>query len=303
MVQKNYQLKEKCPRCGKSETVSDAETGELVCGACGIVLTERAENSGPEWRSFSDGADKSRIGDKSTLSRHDRGLATIISPINRDSTGKVLSASMKMTIGRLRIWDNRSQFKPVDKNLKDAFNELYKMKDKLALPDAVIEKAAYIYRKALQKKLVRGRSISVMMAASLYVACRDSGTPRTLKDLAEIINIKKRTLATCYRMLIKEFDLKVPVVDSVQCISRIASQVSLPEKTKRDAMIIIRKAEEEKISAGKNPMGMAATALYIACLHNGDNVTQREIAAAANVTEVTLRNRIKGFKVQGMYKL
>jgi transcription initiation factor TFIIB len=302
MVEKFKLLK--CLRCGKSETVTDAETGEMVCGACGFVFSERIESSAPEWRSFlGDGSDKSRIGNRITLSKHDMGLATIINPANRDATGKVLSNYMKMTIKRLRIWDSHSQNKPLDRNMKDAFNELYKMKDKLALPDAVTEKAAYIYRKALEKNLVRGRSILTMMAASLYVACRDAETPRTIKDVADVANIKKRDLAVCYRILLKEFDLKIPVVDPVQCIIRIANKAGLSEKTKRDAVNIIRKAEQKKISAGKNPMGLAATALYLACLENGEDFTQKEIAIAANVTEVTLRNRIKGFKMQGLYTM
>ena len=293
----------RCPYCGKNVPLTDNVTGERFCGKCGYVMSERMESAGPEWRSFlDDDQSKSRTGDKTSLSRHDMGLATIINPVNRDATGKKLSKGMQISIGRLRVWDSRSQSQPVDRNLRDAFNELYKMKDKLALPDAVIEKAAYIYRKALEKKLVRGRSIPTMMAASLYAACRDAETPRTLKDVADIANIKRRNIATCYRLLIREFDLRVPVVDSVQCISRIASKAGLSEKTKRDAVQILRKAEQEEASAGKNPMGLAATALYVACLENGENVSQREIAMASNVTEVTLRNRLKGFKTQGIYK-
>jgi transcription initiation factor TFIIB len=44
-------------------------------------------------------------------------------------------------------------------------------------------------------------------------------------------------------------------------------------------------------------MGLAATALYIACVLNGENKTQKDVAEAAGVTEVTLRNRYRGLKV------
>ena len=159
-----------------------------------------------------------------------------------------------------------------------------------------MEKAAYIYRKALEKKLVRGRSISGMMGSALYAACREVETPRTLKDIAGVMNIKKGDLARCYRLLVKELDLKMPVVDSVQNVARIASKVGLSEKTKRYAIKILRKAEENKTSAGKNPMGLAATALYLSCVKNGENKTQLDLAGAANITEVTIRNRCKGLK-------
>ncbi len=297
MVEKSSKQKERCQVCGKRDLITDNDSGEVYCSACGTVFSERMQDSGPEWRSFADDATtKGRTGAKISLSQHDMGLSTVINPSNKDATGKVLSPSMKITLKRLRVWDSRSQNKPTDRNLKDAFNELHKMKNKLALSDAIIEKASYIYRKALEKKLVRGRSISAMIAASLYAACRDGEIPRTLKDVADKSNVKKKIIAACYRTLIKEFDMRMPVVDSVQCIARIASQLDLAEKTKRDAIKIIRNAEKIKLSAGKNPMGFAATALYLSCVQNDDRVTQKDIAIAANITEVTLRNRLKGFK-------
>ena len=168
---------------------------------------------------------------------HDMGLATIINPTNKDASGKPLTSTMKSTIERLRTWDSRSQVhEPVDRNFRQAFSELNRLKDKLAISDAVIEKAAYIYRKALDKGLVRGRSISALMASALYAACRDTETPRNLKDVENAANIKRKDIARCYRLLIKELDLKLPVTDSVQCIARIASQIGIQEKTKRHAI-------------------------------------------------------------------
>ena len=291
--------KQRCPRCGKNTIITDMEVAELICGRCGYVVSERLENSGPEWRSFlDDKTNKARTGAGTSLTMHDYGLATVINPINRDSVGKPLSYSMKKTLKRLRIWDNRS---PVnysgEKNLISAFIELGKMKDKLALSDAVIEKAAYIYRKALDKKLVRGRSITSVIAASLYAACRDTETPRTLNDITAAINIKRKDLALSYRRLVKELGLKMPVVDSVQCIARIASKAGLSEKTKRYAVKILKKAKQNEISAGKDPMGIAASALYISALRMGMNCSQRIIAQAAGVTEVTVRNRCQGLKL------
>jgi len=295
MVNLTPDLKQSCSRCGKKALITDTETGEIFCGGCGFVLSERIENPGPERRSFADDrVSRERTGVGTSLAIHDKGLSTIINPSNKDATGKPLSNSMKNTLKRLRTWDSRSQNEPIDRNFRQAFNELYRLKDKLAISDSVVEKAAYIYRKALEKKLVRGRSISGMIGSALYAACREAGTPRTLKDIADATNVKKGDLAACYRLLVKELDLKMPVVDSVQNVARIASKIGLSEKTKRYAIEILRKAEETKISAGKNPMALAATALYISSRKLGMNHTQRDLAEAANITEVTIRNRYKG---------
>jgi len=278
--------------------LTDNDTGENFCGKCGYVVTQESIESGPEWRSFSkEDEGKSRAGVPTSLAMHDMGLATIIGQTDKDASGKPLSSSMKNTIERLRTWDSRSQVhEPADRNFRQAFSELSRLKDKLALGDAVIEKAAYIYRKAIEKGLVRGRSISALIASALYAACRDTETPRTLKDIGVASNIKRKDIARCYRLLLKELSLKMPVVDPIKCVSRIASKAELSEKTKREAARILRTAEENKISAGKDPMGLAAAALYVACVTNGENKTQRDVAEAAGVTEVTIRNRYKGLK-------
>ena len=297
---KNVNQKDRCPRCGKGTLVTDANTGENFCGKCGFVITEKVQESGPEWRSFSkeEHEGRSRAGVPTSLAMHDMGLATIIGTADRDATGKPLSSVMKSTIERLRTWDSRSQVhEPVDRNFRQAFSELDRLKDKLAVGDAVIEKSAYIYRKALEKGLVRGRSISALIASALYAACRDTGTPRTLKDISNSSNIKRKDIARCYRLLLRELSLKMPVVSPIKCIARIASKANLSEKTKREATKILQKAEEVKISAGKDPMGLAAAALYVACVTNGESKTQRDVAEAAGVTEVTIRNRYKGLKI------
>jgi len=298
MTQKSS-TNDSCSRCGKGSMLTDDDSGEMFCSKCGFVATERVEQEGPEWRSFSKdgGQDRTRTGTPISLAMHDMGLATIIGPANRDATGKPLSASMKSTIERLRTWDSRSQVhEPVDRNFRQAFSELDRLKDKLALSDAVIEKTAYIYRKALEKGLVRGRSIQALIASALYAACRNTETPRTLTDVANGINIKRKDVARCYRLLLRELDLKMPVVDPINVVSRIASITDLSEKTKRKAREFLKEASRLEVSAGKDPMGLAAAALYLACVMMGENTTQKDIANAAGVTEVTIRNRYKGLK-------
>jgi transcription initiation factor TFIIB len=290
---------DKCPRCGKGPMVVDNAGGELVCSSCGFVVKEKIEETGPEWRAFSkdEKDDRSRGGIPTSIAMHDMGLATVIGSVNKDASGKSLSGSMKATVDRLRTWDSRSQVhEPMDRNLRQAFSELDRLSDKLSVSDAVVEKAAYIYRKALERGLVRGRSISAIIAASLYAACRDRETPRTLKDLAVVSNVKKKDIARCYRLLLKEMDIKMPVVDPTKCVSRIASRAQLSERTKRRALEILKKAEEARISAGKDPMGLAAAALYVSCTLEGEDKTQRDVAEAAGVTEVTIRNRYKGLR-------
>ncbi|MFN4337400.1 MAG: transcription initiation factor IIB, partial [Candidatus Nitrosocaldus sp.] len=200
-----------------------------------------------------------------SLAMHDMGLATVIGE-DKDYTGKALSVQTKIMMGRLRKWDERSMRSIEERNLKQAFYELDKLKGKLAINDNVVEQAAYIYRKILEKRMIRGRRIQVLVVSSLYAACRLYEIPKTLKDIAASANVKRKDIARCYRMIVKVLDLQMPIADPVKCVNRIASNAGISERAKRTAIDILKRAEEAKISAGKNPMALAAGALYLASI-------------------------------------
>src|SRR5919202_3543623 len=151
------------------------------------------------------------------------------------------------------------------------------LKDKLGLSDAVIENTAYLYRKAQQRKFLRGRSISGVVCAAIYIACRDLGISKTMREIAAASNVKQKTIARVYRQLILELDYKVPNIDPVKCVVRVANKANITEKTKRQALDIMDKVTQNEISAGKDPMGLAATVLYMSGIKTGENITQKEI--------------------------
>lgn len=293
------QVSDRCPNCGKRTLVEDAHTGELSCSNCGYVVAERAVDQGPEWRSFSDetGENRARAGSPTSITYRDMGLSTMIGSSNRDASGRALDSPMRSAMDRLRRWDHRSPaFGNQEKNLGIALRELDKMSEKLGVSQSVKERAAYIYRKALERGLLRGRSIIGISAAALYAAMRDTETPRTLKDIAAANNLNRKAVARDYRILLREMDLTMPVADAARNVNRIASRVGLSEKVARRAIEIVRMTEEKEISAGKSPMGLAASSLYLAGVIEGEIKTQKEIAEAAGVTEVTVRNRYKGLR-------
>jgi transcription initiation factor TFIIB len=288
-----------CPECGSSNLVEDYAMGEVICSDCGLVIRENVVDDGPEWRAFTreEKQMRSRVGTPSSLSVHDKGLSTVIDKVNKDAFGRQLPASTRLQMLRLRKWQIRARVhSSIDRNLSQAMAELDRLTDKIRVPPSIKEQAALIYRRALDKGLVRGRSILAIAAASLYASCRFTQTPRTLKEVSRASYVKRKDIARCYRLLIRELDLKMPVADPVHSIPKIASKIAINEKTQQTAIKLLHNAEEKKIIAGKDPQGMAAAAIYIACVIEGEKKTQKEIAEAAGVTEVTVRNRYKGLR-------
>src|SRR6266849_996032 len=169
-----------CSTCKKDQTIiTDLNSGEIVCSKCGLVISDKIQDTRQEWRDFlntEEAKDRRSIRMPTSLALHDMGLYTLIGRGRKDARGQVLDASMHSTMGRLRTWDLRTQAS-ANRNLGTAFNQLNLLKDKLGLPDAIIEKTAYIYRKARERGLGRGRETSAALAAAPYLACREQGTP------------------------------------------------------------------------------------------------------------------------------
>jgi transcription initiation factor TFIIB len=292
--------------CDSGRQITDLASGEIICGSCGRVSPDKAIENRAEWRTFDseNNSNRQRVGSPSSLAFHDMGLSTIIGKVNKDSAGHDLDASMNYRMQRLRTWDGRTRVQAAGhRSLMQAFRELERLKDKLGLSDAIVQKTAYIYRKAQEKRVARGRSVSSILAAATYIACREMGAGRTLRDFTEITNVKRKALSRSYRLLVLKLDIKVPSMDLMKCIVKIANKAKLGEKTQRMAMSTMNDLINKEISAGKDPMGLAATVLYLSCLTNGEATTQKDIAEAAGVTEVTIRTRFKDLKAKGCLKV
>jgi transcription initiation factor TFIIB len=290
-----------CPICKRNDRIiTDTVSGEVICSNCGTVVSDKVQDIGrPERRAFNidEKNIRSRTGVPVSIAFADMGLATIIAKHDRDASGHPLNAEMRATMQRLRKWDLRTHsISPNDRNLIRAFNELNMIKDKLALSDAVVEKAAYIYRKIQQRGLVRGRTISGIVSSAVYIACREIGTPYTLREIAAVCNVKRKDMARNFRKIVYELDLKSPNIEPMKCISKVANKANLTENTKREAIGIMKLVSKRQISAGKDPLGLAACVLYISCLKTGEDKTQTQIAKASGITDVTLRNRYKELK-------
>ena len=292
----NSHLVDKCPECTSKNLVHDNDTGETICGDCGLVVYEQMMDKGPEWRAFTseEKASRSRVGMPTSYSIHDKGLSTVISQVDRDAFGRKLPMSTRLQMWRLRKWQIRSRVhSSVDRNLAHAMAELERLSSMVSISPPIKEKAAVVYRKALDKGLVRGRSINSVAAAALYAACRKSGSPRSLSEIAKASLVNKKDVARCYRLLLQELDFHMPISDPLTYVSKIAEKTGISGKTQGAAIAILREARQKRFSAGKDPMGLAAAALYIACLQNAEKNTQEDISKASGVTEVTVRNRYK----------
>lgn len=291
----DYEMDSHCSHCGGVSIISDYQAGEMICGECGLVISDAIVDTGPEWRAFSFEEISSRARASGVNSPIlDKSLPTRFTGM-RDGMGRLLDAKTLAQMNRLKIYDNRSRRDDTQaRNLNIAMTELDRLSALLQLPELIKNQAAQIYRKALENDMIRGRSIDSFIAASIYAACRIQKMPRSLKTISGESNRDYSDIARTYRLLIRLLEIKIPIDDSLKFVTGIASKLELEPSTERRAVEILRGAKLRQGLSGKEPRGLAAAALYIACLETNSRKTQKEFAVAAGTTEVTLRNRMKG---------
>jgi transcription initiation factor TFIIB len=222
--------------------------------------------------------------------KHDKGLTTEI--------GKGLGELYKVPgkkraqYYRLKKWHKRL-IESKDRNLSFALSELQRLVSFLNIPKPIHERIARYYEEAVDKGLVRGRSIESVIAALVYGVSRQFGSPRTLDEVAEASGLEKREIGRTYRYIARELKIRILPSDPKDFVPRFCSMLNLSDRVQATAIKILDKAKKLDITSGKGPTGVAAAAIYIACVLTGEKRTQREVASIINVTEVTIRNRYK----------
>jgi len=284
-----------CPACGKEGVITDYKHGDILCKKCGLVLDEKLLQTGPESWAYDEAQiqKRQRTGSPTRFSKLTMGLETQIDMYDRDIKGHPIPASRKAQMYRLRKLQRRSLMaESSQRNLSIALPELDKICSVLNVPFGIEEESARLYRIAVGKGLVRGRSIESVMGGIVYLVCRRRGIPKTLDELADTTGIKKKDIGKSYRNFCRRMNIKMPVATPTDFIPRFSSALDLSGETEAKATEIAKKAEKHGVSCGRQPTGIAAAAIYIAGKLTGDRRTQGEMARKlTGVTEVTIRDR------------
>ena len=283
-----------CVECKSTDILFDLGMGEQVCAGCGVILAERLESLEEGIvNTFDKVQNFSNLGMPSSMTQFD-SLSTIIPYSTIDGNGSTLNAEQRDSMQRIIRWNkistsNRSHHR----NLKNAFSVLLRIRDKLSLSQPVIEKAAYYYRKTLVLNVLKGRSINGFIVACVYIACREAGMVRSMEEISKSIDTDDIFAGKCYRFLSRRLKIKIPQVDSRLLLSRIANNAGISEKSVRKAAHMMSIIKENSVTYGKDPNAVAAAVLYGACLAQGEIVRHVQLARAANLSVMTIRNRLR----------
>ncbi len=278
--------------CPKDRIIYDPERGEYICMDTGEVLEDHVVDQGPEWRVFSpeDRVSRSRIGAPLTSIVHDKGLTTYIGRASRR-----LSEYQRRKALKLQEINRKLRVSPKDRKLVNMLSELNNATGRLGLPSRVRETAAAILRKLYEKHTIRRPQLPSYLAAAIYIACKiNNVTSKTKEEIMNILDVSSKEFWNAYRKIRDEV-LKRPLSPSkpMDYVDRIASKLGLPSHISTLAYKLSVLMTKHGLTDGKGPIGVAAATVYVAAVILDEKKTQREVADAAGVTEVTVRNRYK----------
>lgn len=289
-----------CTECDSSHIISDHVHGELVCSDCGLVLQENIIDHSKDWRSFDaqSEAAKAHAGSPMNVRIHDRGLSTEIATGYRDHSGRLIARQNRLAILRMRKWQYRTRTRnTAERNLMMALNQLNTISSRLDLPSNVRDDAAIIYRKAVDRNLIRGRNTESLVAASLYASCRKAWVPRTLQEIANETNLPggqaKRKVAKAYRFLLRVMNLQTAPPSPFDYIPRYSNELNLDTDVRDKTIEILKLASDIGITVGKSPLSTVAGAIYLAGKICGKRKRQHDIVRVIGITEVSIRNRYR----------
>lgn len=176
-------------------------------------------------------------------------------------------------------------------DLDSALNRLNRTSLALKLPEDVQNRAAAVYKRISEKRI--SSCMECLVAASIYSACKQTGTPITLNDISSHLDVGRKEVRSAHKIIARELKLKYMPSSPSDYIPKFCAALKLNGKVLEKAIEINEKAEEKGVNSGKSAATMAAASIYLAAFLEMEKITQKEVAEVAGVTEVTIRNRYR----------
>jgi transcription initiation factor TFIIB len=265
----------RCPECRSANLIERKDEQCAVCQDCGFVLS--AETTKLISRA------RIKVNQHSLSHRNSSPAKTAVE--DKPNWERMVQAFEQWK--QVKIWDS------TEKNLATALQYITKTAINLSLPNAVLEKATLTYKRIIEKRLLKGRSMKAVCATAIYIGSKQNKTAITIRDIAHSTKISPRKINHTYRSIIKHLETSAQTTSVSNYASEIATRLQLSTRSKELVEKTLEALDSSKRFAGKAPTGIACAAIYISSLLMGEKRTQREIAEAARITEMTIRSRIR----------
>ncbi|KAK1298662.1 Transcription initiation factor IIB [Acorus calamus] len=165
---------------------------------------------------------------------------------------------------------------------------------RLGLVGTIKDRACEIYKRVEDRKSLKGKNQVAVVAACLYIACRQEDRPCTFKEICSVANgatMKEFGQAKSYieKQLKMEMgqSLEMGAIHAGDFLRRFCSHLGMSNKEVKAAQEAVQKSEELDISKS------ALKEFMLIFNPAGGNVPHMDISLATGVAEGTIRNAYK----------
>ena len=203
-----------CPEC-QSKIILDYGKGEYVCNKCGCVVMEQVDYYGPENNStdFEERNKNTRASGSTSLSLHDFGLRTEIGNTSRDYSGRAIDYQNVELMNRSRRWHSRLRVNSSkERRLSNVLSKINEVCSVLCLRKTINETASMIYRNFENNSKAKGKSITCIASATIYLACKRCGVVRSIEEIVQAAGISEfdkssvKLASRYYRSMVMEMN-------------------------------------------------------------------------------------------------
>jgi transcription initiation factor TFIIB len=193
-----------------------------------------------------------------------------------------------------------------ERNLVQAFRDISSWCDQFSLPKTISDIAKQLYKRSDEEKLLRGKSLDAVIAACIFIACRQARVPRTFREICNLTHVPKKTLGQCYKTLEQAFNLSsgahqnatdgskpdaanVKTTRAEDLLSRYFNHLDLPPNFQPVCESIIKTARQKGIAIGRSPISICGGAIWFTSQLLGQPKPLKEVSQVAGVSEGTIK--------------
>ncbi|KAF9980388.1 Transcription initiation factor IIB [Modicella reniformis] len=143
---------------------------------------------------------------------------------------------------------------------------------RLAMPESAWEESYKTYEKVKRFKELKNRQPvrkrDAILAAILYIVCRDQGAPRTFSEICSASNVKRGDIGSYYRLMRKILEPKgasasARDTDAEAFMTRWCESLSLSPLIRKAAVHVFSVAGTLNLTSGKCPSSVGAASIYL----------------------------------------
>lgn len=273
---------EVCPYCNRTDGVyEDQVKGCVRCNNCQRVLKFGVIVESAEWREFEDDQgrdDPNRVGAPESALYDGWGLSTTVG----DGGGALSRVHNRLTA-------DSSQ-----RAILNAYNQIKDIASRMSLPSSIADDACLKFRRVHEQRPVKSKGHAATAAICLFLACRDAGVSRLLKEVSVVTGIQRAELNRAFKKVnkMKLFTRQATKqrVDPIQLLERFVSELKLEYHVVPATTHVIETAKKLRLQfEGRDPSTIAGAAiLLITSIKPEDSRSVEDISRVTGVTAHTI---------------